>query len=468
MIKNKIVLYGLTLLLMVSCNDFLDIKPYGRTIPKTAEEFSSLLHNHLNNIDTGSDDILVGNATRWLAWDAECGDDFEACLTDQTGGRTLKIYVGDNIGNSRTHYSNLYAIIRDCNIVLSELEESDEPETASVRGTAHAMRAVAYYQLLRLFCEVPEPGNFNNQLGLPLVTIFNMEEKPVRSTMQETINLVESDLQKALAYRVTEPVYRFTEDVVKGYLARLYFWTKQWDKALPLARELLEEYPLLSGDAYKNMMTTMHDLAGNQLIKSYRAISPGSSTALVGVNAALKYRPVSLRFLSTFSEEEKERDIRYALWVNDRRESVKTFFCGMRSAEFKLIEAECLYHMGQHGLALQSINELRAHRITGYTYLSADELPGISSTEIITEDAGGNSLTPLIAFILGERRKELFLEGDRFFEQKRNGSPSYWTAYNGRKYTTEKYMYTFPIPYRDMEIVGPGLIQNEGYTDLES
>ena len=124
--------------------------------------------------------------------------------------------------------------------------------------------------------------------------------------------------------------------------------------------------------------------------------------------------------------------------------------------------------MGQHGLALQSINELRAHRITGYTYLSADELPGISSTEIITEDAGGNSLTPLIAFILGERRKELFLEGDRFFEQKRNGSPSYWTAYNGRKYTTETYMYTFPIPYRDMEIVGPGLIQNEGYTDLES
>ena len=80
-----------------------------------------------------------------------------------------------------------------------------------------------------------------------------MEEKPIRSNMQETINLIESDLKQALAYQVKEPVYRFTDDVNKGYLARLYFWTKQWDNALPIAQELLEKYPLLSGDSYKNM-----------------------------------------------------------------------------------------------------------------------------------------------------------------------------------------------------------------------
>ena len=466
---SKIFLFSIMLLLITSCNSFLDIKPYGRTIPKTAEEFSALLHNHLNNIDNGSDNLLVGNAPQSVVWDVESGDDFETSLTDQTGGgRTLKIYVGDVTRNSNSYYSNLYAIIRDCNIVLGELEDSDDPEVTTVRGAAHAMRAVAYYQLLRLFTEVPQPGNFSNQLGLPLVTAFNMEEKPIRSNMQETINLIESDLKQALAYQVKEPVYRFTDDVNKGYLARLYFWTKQWDKALPIAQELLEKYPLLSGDSYKNMMTTMYDLTGNQLIKSYRAISPGSSSALVGVNAAIKYRPVSKRFISTFSEEERERDIRYSIWVNDRRESIKIFFCGMRSAEFKLIEAESLYHLGRYEQALQSINELRSNRIIGYEFLNSEDLPKKLSTEIINEDALGNNITPLLALILRERRKELFLEGDRFFEQKRNGSPSYWTAYNGRKYTTESYMYTFPIPYRDIEVVGPGLIQNEGYVDLEN
>ena len=64
-------------------------------------------------------------------------------------------------------------------------------------------------------------------------------------------------------------------------------------------------------------------------------------------------------------------------------------------------------------------------------------------------------------------RKEMFLEGDRFFEMKRNGTPEFWTAYNGRKYTTESFMYTFPIPVNDILIVD-GLKQNPGYDELQS
>ena len=41
------------LLLLCSCTKYLDIKPFGQTIPKTAEEFSALLQAHLENIDHG-------------------------------------------------------------------------------------------------------------------------------------------------------------------------------------------------------------------------------------------------------------------------------------------------------------------------------------------------------------------------------------------------------------------------------
>lgn len=92
-------------------------------------------------------------------------------------------------------------------------------------------------------------------------------------------------------------------------------------------------------------------------------------------------------------------------------------------------------------------------------------MPALSEKEIIITDAEGNALTPLMGTILSERRKELFLEGDRFFELKRNGSPEFWTAYNGQKYTTKKYMYTFPIPAHDILLVD-GLQQNEGYTEI--
>ena len=217
--KKNIISIGLIALLCISCNNYLDIKPYGRTIPKTAEEFSALIHTRLNSIDAGSDSYLVGNANQWMTWDAVCGDDFETCLTS-SGARSLATYVGDIIRQNQypNYYQSLYEFIRDCNIVLNEMEESDTEEANNIRGTAYAIRGVAYYQLLRIFCEVPRTGEFDTQLGLPLVTTFDMEEKPLRSTMQATINQIESDLQKAASYHINDNIYRFTEDVIKGYL----------------------------------------------------------------------------------------------------------------------------------------------------------------------------------------------------------------------------------------------------------
>lgn len=80
----------------------------------------------------------------------------------------------------------------------------------------------------------------------------------------------------------------------------------------------------------------------------------------------------------------------------------------MRAAEFKLMEAECYYHIGKPELALHSINELRSHRISDYKDLTMNNLPSIQDMEIIKTDAEGNTLTPLMGLILRERRKNSF------------------------------------------------------------
>ena len=46
------VLAGLVLA-AVSCTDYLDIKPYGKTIPQTPEEYSALLQTRLYEIEEG-------------------------------------------------------------------------------------------------------------------------------------------------------------------------------------------------------------------------------------------------------------------------------------------------------------------------------------------------------------------------------------------------------------------------------
>ena len=56
-------------LLAVSCNRYLDIKPYGQTIPETAEEFSALLHAHLDEIDYG-EEVVMGDGLEMA--DLEC------------------------------------------------------------------------------------------------------------------------------------------------------------------------------------------------------------------------------------------------------------------------------------------------------------------------------------------------------------------------------------------------------------
>lgn len=458
---NKIGLYALTALLSFSCSEHLDVKPYGRTIPKTAEEFSALLHTHLNRIDRGEDRLLVGSASTTALFDAGLGDDFEVSLTE--AGSSLKNYVGDYFNTAREDYGYLYQVIRDCNIVLSEMKESGTEISDKVKATAYAMRGVAYYQLMRLFCEAPQKGQYDNQLGVPLVTTFDIEERPLRSSLRETIDRIAEDLSRSAAYGMNDDIYRFTHDAVRAYQARFYLWTEQWQQALDIARELLAKHPLLERQAYADMMNTAFDLKGNQLIKANRLLSEsGNSGTVSTTEASIKKRPVSKRFLDAFDDAEKTTDIRYSLSVNPKRLVIKKFFCGARAAELKLIEAECCYHLGDEAGALTAINDLRARRIDNYVPLTAATLTPAKDTERIGQDALGNTLTPLMATILRERRKELFFECDRFFELKRNGSPEFWTAYEGLKYTTRKYMYALPIPVYDTELV-KGLVQNPGY-----
>ena len=59
---KKISLYiGLALFFtLASCTEYLDVKDKGQVIPKTAEEFSALMHTYLRNIDEGSDYAILG------------------------------------------------------------------------------------------------------------------------------------------------------------------------------------------------------------------------------------------------------------------------------------------------------------------------------------------------------------------------------------------------------------------------
>lgn len=187
---KKIYFIILVAMSLVSCDKYLDIKPYGKTVPKTPEEFSALLHSHLNDMDEGGSTGFMDNVGTIVNLDAGCGDDFEACLTANSG-QGLPFYVGNLVGGTyaASKYEQLYQVIRDCNIVIDNLDDDGTKAANTILATAYGLRAVCYYQLLRYFCEAPAHGKMDSQLGLALVQTFNLEDRPLRSSMQATVDI---------------------------------------------------------------------------------------------------------------------------------------------------------------------------------------------------------------------------------------------------------------------------------------
>ena len=458
--KRTIYILAICASALASCTKYLDIKPYGEVIPKTADEFSSLLNTILEDIDYGEEDI-IGNPSSAVEFEAYA-DNFEANLTAYPAGNSLALYVGTRLSNQQYLYSNLYEVIRDCNIVIDNLQERDTRLGKDILGTAYALRGICYYNLLRNFSE-PPVGNMNGE-GVPLVTKFDMEARPVRSSIEKTFAQAESDMLAAISYDIQDKIYRFNSDVMEGFLARLYFWVGKWGQAKTYAEKVLGKYPLLNGASYLEMMQSRMSPKGNMLIKGFVLSESSSVTGYNGSENSLSARPVSRRFVELFAE--KEKDVRYALSFNRKREHQKYGFGCLRSAEMHLILMESLYHGGDKPGALAALNEFRRNRIEEVVDYTMETLPAVNPDEYIKVDVYGEPLTPLLNSILNERRKELFMEGDRWYELKRNGRPEFWSAKQGRKYTTYKFMYTFPLPIQDVEIV-KGLIQNPGYDKVQ-
>ena len=119
--KLKLVIIALFVGMFFSCNSYLDLKPYGQVIPKTPDEFASLLNTMLYDIDYGNDRIIIGNASSVLEY--ECyADNLDANLTIYPAGNTLTLYVGSALNGMQNTYRNLYEKIRDCNLIIENMK----------------------------------------------------------------------------------------------------------------------------------------------------------------------------------------------------------------------------------------------------------------------------------------------------------------------------------------------------------
>ncbi len=441
------------------CGNYLNVQPQGEVIPETDEEFTAIIHNLLRDIEGGGDEYVIGNMDALKHLEG-CADNLDANIRTSAN---LTFFAGEEIDSRQRAYEESWKIVRDCNIVIENMKDRASDIARGAVSAAYSMKGIVYYNLLREFCQPWSDSKASELPGIPIVDRFGIGDKPSRGTIRQTYDYATAQFEAALALNPTDPKYIFTEWVIKAYKAKLEFWCQNWDSVISLCEDIIAHsgVSLTPVSEYAGMINSLYEAKGEVLVRSHINNSSELDWYFSYTKSYLASRPASARLIRLFGET-PEKDVRYAASFDRKRMNVKIPECKVRLSEVVLMLSEAYYQKGDSSSALKWLNELRRNRIENVTDLTLATLPEVRPDDRIVVDCTGKAVTPLLQAIFDERRKELYMEGDRWYELKRNGRPEWWVISNGLKYTTKEYLYTSPISKSDVDL-NPELEQNPGY-----
>ena len=401
-------------------------------------------------------------------------------------------------------WSDNYKFIGEANSVLDNVPGIEDPnfsetEKNSIMGQAYFLRGFCYFHLARVFGEVPiQLSNNDNEIY------------KAKSTQAEVYAQVEADMLMAESLLPKEHSSNFktrargTKGGAQSVLAKVYAEIGDYTKCAEYAGkvinsgvyELLPTFDHLFDDQHpynrESIFETVH-VANNSNIATYASVQmlpPGDFSQYddptkKGSSWSVSYHrfnTVSTDMMAAFDEMGDEiRKWSSTITVSDRSlisepnygydpdEPVSHIYkmgrsgeifggsnmMHLRLADIILLRAEALNAIGQTGEAITLLNQVRAR------------------VELAPTIAVSQSEVKLA--ILKERRLELLVENNRYWDLKRyfNDDSAFVAYLNGLtdgvdgsgtslgyKATPDKLF--APIPQSEVDI-NPNLVQNPGY-----
>ena len=162
-------------------------------------------------------------------------------------------------------YASLYQVIARANYLLEyaprvEATLTDEEQFEhynQICGEAYFARAMAYSELIKLYCESYESDEeAQSEKGVVLVTKYNTDEPMMRASLYDSYQRVISDLDKAaelMAVDSSVPMNGlfgstyFNEYTAYALRARVALYMKDWDAAIEYSSKVIDSgYYILS------------------------------------------------------------------------------------------------------------------------------------------------------------------------------------------------------------------------------
>lgn len=248
---KKLLTFTALLLALSSCQDFLNIEPQDQISKdealNTLEGIDAAIIGAYSSL--GASDYYRQHFTAYPELAGNMQPNPAAAGSDGVAGNQSAIlttyregnFFTINPGYENNSFDNFYAVLynhlnRVNNIIaaLETLETDQEARRNSLRGEALALRAIAHFDLLRLYAQ---PYLFTEDGSHPGVVLaerpFEVTERPARRTVAEGYTLIESDLLRAVellgpsARRTTDRIW-LTPLIARGLLARAYAYQGNW------------------------------------------------------------------------------------------------------------------------------------------------------------------------------------------------------------------------------------------------
>ncbi|MBV7441861.1 RagB/SusD family nutrient uptake outer membrane protein [Weeksellaceae bacterium TAE3-ERU29] len=164
-------------------------------------------------------------------------------------------YVPTNSQGNAVFF-NMYQVIEACNSILDVDAEGKISLPDAVKnpllGEVKTIRALAYFDLVRLFCQ-PYAKDNGASPGIPLRTTADVNLDKERGTVKEVYDLILEDLNYAVkTLNVSNNTDRVDLTFAQGLLARVYLTIGDNQKATEFAELAINSAPPLTPDFYKN------------------------------------------------------------------------------------------------------------------------------------------------------------------------------------------------------------------------
>lgn len=476
----------LALVVFTGCNKtFLDVPPEGQQpsqqfwksdadAAKAVNAMYANLHEWKNIAfapiaveSMGSDDAEKGSSPS----DATFMNKFHNFTATSTEGQIADFWAGQyqNINFANQVLDNVPGITMDDNLKNRYLAE------------AKFIRAYSYFRLVRAFGDVP----------LRLTVPKSAAEYNVPRTPKAQVwAAIEKDLTDAAAvlpqsYGAAD-VGRATKGAALGMLAKVSMYQKKWQAVFDLTTQvmgmgysLFPDFEKLFRTQNKNSSESVFEIQC-KLILGNKAASNSQYSQVQGVRGSVgggwgfnvptpdlvaEFEPGDTRKAGTIifrGETTAEGDVipptgdnpmynkksyvPFSQYVSGYNEGADQDFMVLRFADILLMNAEASNELGKPAQALISLNKVRARARGGNPAV----LPDVTTTD---QGALRNA-------IWHERRVELAMEFDRFFDVIRQGRAA--TVFGPRGFVAGKNE-VMPIPQNEIDLSAGVLTQNPGY-----